>query len=127
MEYDKSLNSIGNTEFQRSITKYIYKKCSALNYTSYIHDILFSILFNIMRLFKEIIDKELNFINRQCLKVLFNIISFTIKILFDLVFLLLGILRSIFKGQPHSLFFVLLFYLVLLISTIYKPLWYKED
>lgn len=103
--YNKNNNYIGNSEKQKEYTKHIYKKCSALNYTSYIHDFLYTLLY-----------RETNLFNRLIM-----------KILFDLIFLIVGIFRSIFKIQFYSIIFTVVGYIILLSSTFYPPVWNKRN
>jgi uncharacterized membrane protein len=103
--YNKQFNYIGNSEKQKKYTKHLYRRCSALNYTSFIHDFLYILLY-----------KELNLFNRLIM-----------KILFDLIFLIVGIFRAIFKVQFYSIIFIVVGYIILLVSTFYPPVWNKRN
>jgi uncharacterized membrane protein len=104
--YNKNNNYIGSSKKQKEYTKHLYKKCSALNYTSFVHDFLYGVL----------LYREINIVNRIIM-----------KMLFDLIFLIVGIFRSIFTLQFNSIVFIVLGYIILLISTFYFPVWNKKN
>jgi hypothetical protein len=95
--YDKMHNYIGNAECQYNITKYIYRRCSGVNYTAYIHDNLYCILIRERYLLNKII----------------------LKFLFDIQFLLMGIIRSLRNFQIFGILVTFIFYLILLFHSPY--------
>ena len=103
--YNRQVNYIGNSERQKKFTKYLYRKCSALNYTSFVHDFLYG----------ELLYRELNLFNKLIMKTLF-----------DLVFLIVGIFRALFKIQFYSIIFISLAYIALFLCTFYPPIWNKR-
>jgi len=96
--YNKSHNYIGNSSNQHKLTKYFYKKMSGINYSAFIHD----------HLYGEILLQEHNPINRLIL-----------KLLFDIVFLVMGFFRCLFNFQIYGCIYTILFYTILVISTPY--------
>ena len=96
-KYNKNFNYIGSSDLQKKITKHYYKKYSALNYSSYVHDELYTIMWF-----------EKGIVNRVCL-----------KIGFDFVFLMMIILRSIKSLQFRGLILGIIFFIILIVSTPY--------
>jgi len=90
-------NYIGVTPKHKKMTNWIYKRYCQVNYTAYIHDNLY----NIMKFEKYLINQ---------------IIS---KIFFDIIFLIMGILRSLSKAQLGGLFIIVILYVILFVSTPY--------
>lgn len=105
MQYNKNKNYIGNSKRLKEYTKHFYKKCSALNYTSYCHDILYG----------NLLFREKNIFNR-----------FILKMFFDLIFLKLGLIRALLKFQIHSIPVIIICYTILLLSTPFQSLWLKK-
>ena len=99
------INNIGNAIWLYWFTNFIYKYCEILNNASEIHDILYEILYY-----------NINWINRIVL-----------KILFDLIFLLFGVFRALLVLRVWEIVPIMLSYLILLISTIYPPLWFDFE
>lgn len=95
--YKKKNNYIGNADWQYKITNYFYKSCSGINYTAFIHDNLYSILWKEKYLFSLIIS----------------------KICFDIIFLVVGIIRSLRNLETQGVLISILLYFALLFSTPY--------
>jgi len=96
-KYDTNINYIGNSEWQYKFTSIIYNKCKGINYTAYIHDNLYNILWAEKYLIALIVS----------------------KVLFDIIFLVMGIIRSLRNLEVQGVFFAIILYLVLLLSTPY--------
>ena len=103
-EYNPEFNYIGNKDWQYKITNHLYKHYSAINYTAYWHDIFYG----------HIMHEGANIFNQIVL-----------KILFDIVFIVMVVLRSIAKFQIKGAFIGLFLGVVLLLSTPWYFLFYK--
>ena len=111
--YDSNINWIGATDKQKRFTKYLYKRYSAINYTAFCHDRLYTLML-----------QERGWVSRLFL-----------KILFDIVFLGMGIIRSLgtvfriptsweqFKKicQLDGIIVVSIMYVILALATIFMP------
>lgn len=96
-KYMSQLNYIGCSEWQYKFTDLIYKKCSAINYTAYVHDNLYKFLWT-----------EKYFISILLL-----------KFCFDIVFLIMGITRSLRKFQVFGVPLTMILFSALIIGTPY--------
>jgi len=96
-KYNKKVNYIGCSDFQYKLTNFIYLKYCAINYTAYVHDTLYKFLWS----------------ERYFIPMLI------FKILFDLVFLIMGIFRSLRNLQPIGATITIILYLILTIATPY--------
>ena len=97
--FDKTKNYIGNSKWQYKLTNWIAYYFPLINFTAYEHDIHYYTMF-----------LEFNPIKR-----------FIMKILYDLIFLVMGILRLLLTINPRDLLgipIVILLYGVLFITSI---------
>lgn len=95
-EYDSKEFYIGNADWQKNILFFLFAYISALNYTAYWHDILYKYILWLER---------------------FIIAQILLKILLDLVFLIMGIARSLRNLEIVGVLLCPLLYLVLLFDT----------
>lgn len=103
--YNKNWNYIGSSDRQKHFTRYLYRKQTAINYTSYIHDNLYHLM-----------NREQGIINK-----------ITMKICFDLVFLVMGTLRSIKTLQIMGVAYSIILFVILIVSTPYYFLYLRNS
>lgn len=107
--YFPTVNYIGCSDWQYKITKYIYKKCPLLNYTSFWHDILYG----------NILHKAESLVN-----------MFALKIAIDLIFLFMGFFGSMTRLDIKGMSTTLALYMILFFHTpfyVYKYLYQKDN
>lgn len=97
INYDKEQNYIGCSPLQHRITGTFYKRCSAINYTAYIHDNLYKFLWY----------------EKYFLSILVS------KICFDIIFLFMGIVRSLRKFQVFGVPLTIILFIILIAATPY--------
>lgn len=103
IRFNPKNNYIGATPFQHKLTKWIAKLYSDINFIAFKHDINYYIM---------LADK--NFVIRLILKVFY-----------DLLFLILGIVRLIKNLRFEGIIIVIILYLCLLLSSL-NYLWLKR-
>lgn len=96
-KYNKNNNYIGCDTWHYEITNHFYKSCSGVNYTAYVHDNLYEILY-----------KEKYFLAMLML-----------KLCFDFIFLILGLIRSVRNFQLYAVPLVLILTCILIVTTPY--------
>ena len=103
-KFNSKTNWIGNESWMYKYTNVIAKNYPEINFTAFKHDNHF-----------EWIIAESNFVVR-----------FILKIMYDLIFLILGIIRNLIKFRPGAIPIMIILYLLLLISTPWY-LWKKRN
>jgi len=103
-KFNKYNNYIGSTEYQKTWTKHIFKKQPDINFTAAKHDVHYSMIF-----------AERN-----------QVVRLIMKIMYDLVFLVLGITRCFKNLRWGGIGIIMIFYIVLLISSPYY-LWINRN
>lgn len=97
MNYDKNLNYIGSSENQKKYTNLIFSKYSGINRTAYNHDRFYNLMLQEEYLFFAII----------------------LKLFFDLIFIIMGILRSLKRFELFGIPIAFIFGIILIITTPY--------
>ena len=95
--YEREINYIGASPSHWNKTDWISKRYGFINYTSYIHDKLYSIMLREETIFNKLV----------------------LKMCFDLVFLVLGVCRGIKKFQLLGLMPLIILFIILIVSTPY--------
>jgi hypothetical protein len=96
-DYDKDKNYIGRNKTEYFFTYWIHKLCPEISFVSYVHDLNYFLLYA----------------NSS------HLVRFFVKIMYDLVFLIMGVIRNLRKLNLLGVVMTVVLYLVLLISTPY--------
>ena len=95
LKFHKEKNYIGCNKKQHKYTKWIVKYYHTINYTSFKHDLHYYLM-----------KAERNYLVRLVM-----------KLMYDLVFVVLGAIRCTKSGRLDGIIIVLILYLCLLVST----------
>lgn len=97
LKFNPSTNYIGSAPWQKRFTNWIAKKYPEINFAAFKHDHHYRLMFGESNIFIRII----------------------MKLMYDLVFLILGVVRCLFKFAPIGASIVVGLFTALIASTIY--------